>query len=37
MYWGVCGGTEFEPFDDWHPDGNYSWVRDVIERYKSNG
>jgi hypothetical protein len=34
MYWGVCGGTEFEPFDDWHPDGDYSWVRDIIERYR---
>jgi hypothetical protein len=35
MYWGVCGGEEYEAFDDWHqPAGDYSWLRDIIERYK---
>jgi hypothetical protein len=34
IHWDVCGGRNFPPYDDWHPDGDYSWVREIIERYR---
>jgi hypothetical protein len=31
IYWDVCGGHEFEPFEEWHPPDEER-VREIIER-----
>jgi hypothetical protein len=39
VHWDVCSGEggDYPPFDEWYPDGDYSWVRDVIERLSAEG
>jgi hypothetical protein len=33
-HWDICSGKggDYPPFDEWYPSGDFSWVRDVIER-----
>jgi hypothetical protein len=36
-HWDICSGEggDYTPFDEWYPDGDFAWVRDVIERYRA--